>query len=597
MMKNDITYEYRVFTNRLIDVEAMEIGRCTSKVIKELKPKDKVDGRFFHTSDTDEWFFCWNGKLQKLNLKGDSDVNAALAKVEKLIGEANDAVADAKKTADVAKDAADNATAAVESINGKADKSDVDFLANVVDTKADAAVVDTLSVKVDAIKVPTKVSELTNDAGYLTTHQDITGKQDVITDLETIRSGAALGATALQSIPEEYITETELSSKGYLTDQSLNGYATEEYVVDAIEKIDIPTVPTKVSEFENDAKYLTVDEASSMFAPIGSEGGDMGGYATKKYVDDAIDAIDIPTVPTNVSEFINDAGYLTAHQDISGKQDVIADLEDIRSGAALGATALQAIPEDYVTETELDGKGYLTEHQDISGKQDVINDLETIRSGAALGATALQVIPEEYVTEGELSAKGYLTVDVADLKYAPIGSVSDGSGNYATQDFVRSEISKINIPTVPTNVSAFTNDAGYLTEHQDISGKQDVITDLEDIRANAELAKTALQAIPEEYVTEDELSAKGYATIDKLNEKQDAIDDLTAIRSGAALGATALQAIPEEYVTEDELAAKGYLTEHQSLDNYYTKKEIDDKIDAINISIGQAIDITNTILA
>ena len=548
MMKNDITYEYRVFTNRLIDVEAMEIGRCTSKVIKELKPKDKVDGRFFHTSDTDEWFFCWNGKLQKLNLKGDSDVNAALAKVEKLIGEANDAVADAKKTADVAKDAADNATAAVESINGKADKSDVDFLANVVDTKADAAVVDTLSVKVDAIKVPTKVSELTNDAGYLTTHQDITGKQDVITDLETIRSGAALGATALQSIPEEYITETELSSKGYLTDQSLNGYATEEYVVDAIEKIDIPTVPTKVSEFENDAKYLTVDEASSMFAPIGSEGGDMGGYATKKYVDDAIDAIDIPTVPTNVSEFINDAGYLTAHQDISGKQDVIADLEDIRSGAALGATALQ-------------------------------------------------VIPEEYVTEGELSAKGYLTVDVADLKYAPIGSVSDGSGNYATQDFVRSEISKINIPTVPTNVSAFTNDAGYLTEHQDISGKQDVITDLEDIRANAELAKTALQAIPEEYVTEDELSAKGYATIDKLNEKQDAIDDLTAIRSGAALGATALQAIPEEYVTEDELAAKGYLTEHQSLDNYYTKKEIDDKIDAINISIGQAIDITNTILA
>ena len=29
------------------------------------------------------------------------------------------------------------------------------------------------------------------------------------------------------------------------------------------------------------------------------------------------------------------------------------------------------------------------------------------------------------------------------------------------------------IPTVPTNVSAFTNDAGYLTVHQDISGKAD----------------------------------------------------------------------------------------------------------------------------
>lgn len=40
-------------------------------------------------------------------------------------------------------------------------------------------------------------------------------------------------------------------------------------------------------------------------------------------------------------------------------------------------------------------------------------------------------------------------------------------GDYA----LRSEL-----PVVPTNVSAFTNDAGYLTQHQDISGKQDVLT-------------------------------------------------------------------------------------------------------------------------
>ena len=33
---------------------------------------------------------------------------------------------------------------------------------------------------------------------------------------------------------------------------------------------------------------------------------------------------------------------------------------------------------------------------------------------------------------------------------------------------------KPTIPTIPTNVSAFTNDAGYLTEHQDISMKQDI---------------------------------------------------------------------------------------------------------------------------
>lgn len=38
----------------------------------------------------------------------------------------------------------------------------------------------------------------------------------------------------------------------------------------------------------------------------------------------------------------------------------------------------------------VENKNYLTKHQDISGKQDIITDLETIRDGAAKGATALQ---------------------------------------------------------------------------------------------------------------------------------------------------------------------------------------------------------------
>lgn len=49
------------------------------------------------------------------------------------------------------------------------------------------------------------------------------GKQDVIADLATIRSGAEKGATALRSIPEEYVTESELSAKGYATTAQLDG--------------------------------------------------------------------------------------------------------------------------------------------------------------------------------------------------------------------------------------------------------------------------------------------------------------------------------------------------------------------------------------
>ena len=56
----------------------------------------------------------------------------------------------------------------------------------------------------------------------------------------------------------------------------------------------------------------------------------------KGYVDLQIANIEIPTVPTNVSAFTNDAGYLTA------------------------------VPSEYITETELNAKGYLTEHQSLA---------------------------------------------------------------------------------------------------------------------------------------------------------------------------------------------------------------------------------------
>lgn len=65
--------------------------------------------------------------------------------------------------------------------------------------------------------------------------------------------------------------------------------------------------------------------------------------------------------------------------------------EEINELLGKAKTALQSVPSEYVTETELNNKGYLTEHQDIShlatkvevaGKQDAIDDLDTIREEA-----------------------------------------------------------------------------------------------------------------------------------------------------------------------------------------------------------------------
>ena len=66
------------------------------------------------------------------------------------------------------------------------------------------------------VNIPTKVSDLANDSNFVNS-VELDTKQDIISDLDTIRAGATLGATALQSIPDEYVTETELNAKGYLT--------------------------------------------------------------------------------------------------------------------------------------------------------------------------------------------------------------------------------------------------------------------------------------------------------------------------------------------------------------------------------------------
>ena len=75
-----------------------------------------------------------------------------------------------------------------------------------------------------------------------------------------------------------------------------------------------------------------------------------------------------------------------------------------------------------------------------------------------------------------------------------------------------------------------------------LNDKQDKINDIDAIRNNAE---QALKQVPDEYITEDELTQKQYVTksslFDALSDKQDTISDLESIREGAALGATSAQ--------------------------------------------------------
>lgn len=120
----------------------------------------------------------------------------------------------------------------------------------------------------------------------------------------------------------------------------------------------------------------------------------------------------------------------------NSKQDAIDDLATIRSGASKGATALQSVPSEYITEGELEAKGYATKPQ-VDAKQDEIADLDTIREGARKGATALQehqplktINGQSIVGEGDVTITG--------------GGSADLTG-YATEEYVDNAVESVNV--------------------------------------------------------------------------------------------------------------------------------------------------------
>lgn len=124
----------------------------------------------------------------------------------------------------------------------------------------------------------------------------------------------------------------DLSNKP--TIPSVEGLASEAYVNEKVAAIVIPEVPTKVSELENDKGYLTEHQSlegyakTADLAQVAKTGSyndlidkptipSTAGLASTKYVDDKVAGIVIPAVPTKVSAFENDKGYLTSHQDLT----------------------------------------------------------------------------------------------------------------------------------------------------------------------------------------------------------------------------------------------------------------------------------------
>lgn len=177
------------------------------------------------------------------------------------------------------------------------------------------------------------------------------------------------------------------------------------------------------------------------------------------------------------------------------------------------------------------------------------------------------------VESGEVDLTKYYTKSQIDIKLN--GYVQDDVlGSYYTKNEVNDLIDNINIPTGGTNVDM----SNYYTKTE----------------VNNLIPTDYINEIPSEYITESELNDKGYLTehqslsnyytkseVDnKINNSGnfDSTQYYTKSEVDNKIPTNYLTSIPSEYITETELTEKGYLTQHQSLDNYYTKGEVDNKI-------------------
>ena len=158
------------------------------------------------------------------------------------------------------KDAVDTTTNELIYFKGHAKSTYMSDGATVEDVIKNMSVSSVENTQVDLSSYYTK-NEI-DSMGFLR-EDDIVSKQDIISDLDTIRSNAELGSTALQSVPEEYVTETELQTE--LTQKSDKDHTHEDYLTktvyygDVLYNVTSPNFNSSLTISGNLSNYKFID--------------------------------------------------------------------------------------------------------------------------------------------------------------------------------------------------------------------------------------------------------------------------------------------------------------------------------------------------
>lgn len=162
--------------------------------------------------------------------------------------------------------------------------------------------------------VPQKVSDLPNDAGYITSASVPTKTSELNNDAGYITS---------DDVPKVPTKTSELTNDSGFVNSSAIPTKTSELTNDSnfATLTDIPTVPTKLSDLTNDAGYLKSSDVGTGLLTINRNNVAIGTFNANETINKTVNIV----VPTTTSELTNDAGFVN-NSAISGTvEDILSN--------------------------------------------------------------------------------------------------------------------------------------------------------------------------------------------------------------------------------------------------------------------------------